>query len=177
MEVGARLRPRRCSRPCSPSRSALLAFLGYRTAVSASFFKVKTVDVDGATRASREEIRAAVLRLSNAGVWQADLEVIAKELSELPWVRDAVVTRVLPDGLRVRVTEREPRVIARNASGRLVWVDDDGVLLGAAIARRGRLLRPRPRRGPRPRRRGATTARAWRVGAGAEARDWEKAGL
>ena len=110
----------------------LLAYLGYRTAVSASFFKVKTVDVAGATRASREDIRAAVLRLSNAGAWQADLEVIAKELKELPWVRDAVVTRVLPDGLRVRVTEREPRVISRTAGGRLVWVDDDGVVLGAA---------------------------------------------
>jgi hypothetical protein len=110
----------------------LLAYLGYRTAVSASFFKVKAVDVAGATRASREEIRAAVLRLSNAGVWQADLEVIAKELKELPWVRDAVVTRVLPSGLRVRVTEREPRIIARTGGGRLVWVDDDAVQLGTA---------------------------------------------
>src|SRR5687768_10851593 len=98
----------------------LLAYLGYRTAVSASFFQVKAVDVAGTSRSSREEIRAAVMRLSNAGVWQADLEVIAKELKELPWVRDAVVTRVLPDGLRVRVTEREPRVIARTAAGKLV---------------------------------------------------------
>ena len=110
----------------------VVAFVGYRAAVSASFFKVRTVDVDGAARASREEIRAAVLRLSNAGVWQADLEAIAAELRSLPWVRDAVVSRVLPSGLRVRVTERAPRVIARTAAGRLVWVDDDGVLLGAA---------------------------------------------
>ncbi|MFL6336428.1 MAG: cell division protein FtsQ/DivIB [Pyrinomonadaceae bacterium] len=110
----------------------LLAYLGYRTAVSASFFKVQSVDVAGATHASRDEIRAAVLRLSNAGVWQADLEVIAKELRELPWVRDAVVTRVLPSGLRVRVTERQPRIIALNGEGRLVWVDDDAVSLGSA---------------------------------------------
>ena len=110
----------------------LLAYLGYRTAVSASFFKVRSVDVAGATRASREDIQAAVRRLSNAGVWQADLEVISNELKTLPWVRDAVVTRVLPGGLRVRVTEREPRVIARTPAGKLVWVDDDGVSLGAA---------------------------------------------
>lgn len=111
----------------------LLAFVGYRTAVSASFFKVKTVDVEGATRASRENIRAAVLRFSNAGVWQTDLDTITRELRELPWVRDAVVSRVLPDGLRVRVTEREPRVIVRNHEGKLVWADDDGIMLGAAI--------------------------------------------
>src|ERR1051326_3740352 len=110
----------------------VLAFVGYRAAVSASFFKVRTVDVDGATRASRDEIRAAVLRLSNAGVWQSDLEAIAGEVKGLPWVRDAVVTRVLPAGIRVRVTEREPRIIARTNAGKLVWVDDDGVMLGAA---------------------------------------------
>ena len=110
----------------------VLAFVGYRAAVSASFFRVRNVDVDGATRASREEIRADVLRLSNAGVWQADLDTIAADLRSLPWVREAVVTRVLPSGLRVRVTERAPRVIARTSQGRLVWVDDDGVMLGAA---------------------------------------------
>jgi cell division septal protein FtsQ len=110
----------------------LLAYFGYRTAVSASFFKVRTVDVGGAAHASREDIRAAVLRLSNAGVWQADLGAIAGEVKELPWVRDAVVTRVLPAGLRVRVTEREPRIIARTSQGKLVWVDDDGVSLGSA---------------------------------------------
>jgi len=93
---------------------------------------VRAVDVDGAARASREEIRAAVLRLSNAGVWQADLDVIARELREIAWVREAVVSRVLPDGLRVRVTERTPRVIARTSAGRLAWVDDDGVILGSA---------------------------------------------
>jgi cell division septal protein FtsQ len=110
----------------------VLAFVGYRNAVSASFFKVRTVDVEGTSRASREDIRAAVLRLSNAGAWQADLEAIAGELRQMPWVKEAVVTRVLPAGLRVRITEREPRVIARTNAGRLVWVDDDGVILGAA---------------------------------------------
>jgi cell division septal protein FtsQ len=110
----------------------LVAYVGYRTAVSASFFKVREVDVEGASRASRDDIRAAVLRLSQAGVWQSDLDAISSELKNLPWVRDAVVSRVLPAGLRVRVTEREPRVISRSGSGRLVWADDDGVALGAA---------------------------------------------
>ncbi len=110
----------------------VLAFVGYRTAASASFFQVKTVDVQGAARASREEIKAAVLRSSSKGVWQADLERISEGLRSLPWVRTAVVSRVLPSGLRVRVTEREPVVIARTGAGHLVWVDEEGVVLGTA---------------------------------------------
>jgi cell division septal protein FtsQ len=45
-------------------------------------------------------------------------------------VRTAVVTRVLPDAIRVRITEREPRAVVRNATGRFIWVDDDAVYLG-----------------------------------------------
>ncbi|MCA1633593.1 MAG: FtsQ-type POTRA domain-containing protein [Acidobacteria bacterium] len=110
----------------------MLAFVGYRTAASASFFQVRTVDVQGAARASRDEIKAAVLRSSSKGVWQADLERISERLRALPWVRTAVVSRVLPSGLRVRVTERTPAVIARTGDGHLVWVDEEGVVLGAA---------------------------------------------
>lgn len=110
----------------------IAVFAAYRSAASASFFAVKSVDVEGAQRASRDEIRETVRQMSRAGVWKADLDVIANQVRELPWVRDVVVSRVLPSGLRVRVTEREPRVIARTAAGRLVWVDDDGVMLGAA---------------------------------------------
>ncbi len=55
---------------------------------------------------------------------------LSKHLERLPWVRTAVVTRVLPDGIRVRITEREPRAVVRNAAGRFIWVDDDAVYLG-----------------------------------------------
>jgi hypothetical protein len=45
-------------------------------------------------------------------------------------VRRAVVSRVLPDGLRIRVTERVPLAVVRTAAGHFVWVDVDGVALG-----------------------------------------------
>jgi cell division septal protein FtsQ len=37
---------------------------------------------------------------------------------------------VLPDGIRVRISERQPRVVVHTSAGRLVWVDDDAVVLG-----------------------------------------------
>jgi len=110
----------------------LLAFVGYQQAASASFFKVRAVDVRGERRASRADIESTVLRAAPDGVWRADLEEVSRRVRQLPWVRTAVVSRVLPGDLRVRVTEREPRVIARTPAGRFVWVDEDGVVLGAA---------------------------------------------
>ena len=109
----------------------LIAFVGYRAAASASFFEIRTVETKGAARASLNEIQAVVRRdVGQTGVWRADLTELSKHIERLPWVRTAVVTRVLPDGIRVRITERVPKAVVRNAAGRFVWVDDDAVYLG-----------------------------------------------
>jgi len=110
---------------------ALIAFVGYRAAASASFFQVKTIEARGASRASVDDIKNLVRRdVSETGVWQADLQELSNHLERLPWVRTAVVTRVLPDGIRVRITEREPKAVVRTTAGRFIWVDDDAVYLG-----------------------------------------------
>ena len=112
--------------------AGVLIFAGYRAAASASFFQARNLDVSGTSRAPADEIKAVVRRrVASTGVWQADLAAISKELEDVPWVRRAVVSRVLPDGLRVRVAERTPRAVVRTAAGRLIWVDEDAVSLGA----------------------------------------------
>lgn len=110
---------------------AVLGFLAYRAAASASFFALKDVEVRGTTRASAEEIKTIVKRdVKDDGVWKADLDAISKHLQTVPWVRSAIVTRVLPDGIRVRVTERQPVAVVRTAAGRFQWVDEEAVFLG-----------------------------------------------
>ncbi|HEY8203721.1 MAG TPA: FtsQ-type POTRA domain-containing protein [Pyrinomonadaceae bacterium] len=106
------------------------AGIGYRAASSASLFQVRAVDVAGTSRTSAEEIEGLVRRaVSRTGVWRADLSALSTELSRLPGVRTAVVTRVLPDRLRVRITERVPLAVVRTSSGHFIWVDDEGVAL------------------------------------------------
>jgi cell division protein FtsQ len=110
---------------------ALIAFVGYRAAASASFFQVRTIETRGSARASVDDIKNLVRHdVSQTGVWRADLQELSSHLERLPWVRTAVVTRVLPDGIRVRITEREPRAVVRTSAGRFMWVDDDAVYLG-----------------------------------------------
>src|SRR5215471_1225136 len=104
---------------------------GYRVAASAALFQVRTIDVSGASRTSAEEIQGLTRHaVARTGVWRADLSAISAELSRLPGVRRAVVTRVLPDRIRVRINERTPVAVIRTSSGHFVWVDDEGVMLG-----------------------------------------------
>jgi cell division protein FtsQ len=106
-------------------------FLGYRAAASASLFQVRKIDVTGSSRTSAEEIAGVTRRaVARTGVWRADLSAVSADLQRLPGVRRATVTRVLPDGLRVRVTERVPIAVVRVSSGHLIWVDDEGVAMG-----------------------------------------------
>jgi cell division septal protein FtsQ len=105
--------------------------VGYRVAASAALFQARLIDVTGASRTSAEEIQLLTRRaVARTGVWRADLSAISAELSRLPGVRRAVVTRVLPDRIRVRITERSPVAVIRTSSGHFVWVDEEGVTLG-----------------------------------------------
>ena len=113
----------------------VLIFAGYRAAASATFFQVRHIEVKGTARASAEQVQQLVRReLAPRGVWRADLSAVSTQLEHLPWVRTAVVTRLLPDGIRVRITERVQRAVVRTGGGRLVWVDEDGVVLSETSA-------------------------------------------
>ena len=91
-----------------------LVVTGYRAAASASFFQVRNVEVRGVTRASAADIQSVVHRLADQqGLWRADVAAISTQLERLPWVRTAIVTRVLPDSVRVRITERVQRAVVR----------------------------------------------------------------
>jgi cell division protein FtsQ len=115
--------------------AVVLIVYGYRAAASATFFQVRNVEVKGTSRTSSDQVQQVVRReVGQRGVWRADLAAVSAQLERLPWVRSAVVTRLLPDGLRVRITERTPRAVVRTAAGRFVWVDDDAVSLGEMSA-------------------------------------------
>lgn len=109
----------------------VLVFAGYRAAASASFFQLRTIEVQGTSRLQPADIQALVRQsVDKTGVWKADLNGINERIERLPWVRTAVVSRVLPDGIRVRITERSPRAVVRTFAGRFRWVDEDAALLG-----------------------------------------------
>lgn len=111
-----------------------LIFAGYRAAAAASFFQIRNVEVKGIARASAHDVESVVRReVGETGVWQADIQELSDRLERLPWVRVAVVSRLLPDGIRVRIAERQPRAVVRMTSGRFFWVDDDAVLLGEML--------------------------------------------
>jgi cell division septal protein FtsQ len=116
-----------------------LLFMGYRTVTASAFFDVKAIEINGVQRVSTDEIERIVRsRSGKAGVWNADLKDIKMDIEKLTLVKSAVVSRVLPDGIRVNIIERGREAMVRTNTGEF-WADEDGVILGAVAKDDARL--------------------------------------
>jgi cell division septal protein FtsQ len=119
---------------------ATLITLGYRTVTASDFFDVKKIEISGVSRSSAEEVRRIVAGHSErTGAWNADLPLIRQSIEKLPFVKYAAVSRVLPNGIRVVITERLPIGILKTAGGSFL-IDADGELLAPPQERDGELI-------------------------------------
>lgn len=106
-----------------------LITIGYRTVAASEFFAVKNVDVTGTSRASTDDIKRIVSgQAEKTGVWNSDLADLRQKIEKLPFVKNAAVSRVLPNGMKVVITERVPIGVVKVNSGNFL-IDADGELL------------------------------------------------
>ena len=90
---------------------------------------VDGIDVQGASRTSREElVTASDIRFGQAMV-DVDETGAARAVSGLPWVLRASVERRWPDSVVIRVVEREPVAAASAGGDRWALIDATGQVL------------------------------------------------
>jgi cell division protein FtsQ len=88
-------------------------------------FRVKRVDVRGVNRMNELAIYEKVLGQRDQVMSRLDLAALRNDLLTLPWVKDARVSRQLPDTLVVDVVERNPHAVLRD-QGHYVLIDETG---------------------------------------------------
>ena len=90
--------------------------------------KVEGVDITGIKRMNRETVYAVALEEQPSAMLRVDLELIRERLLAYGWIKDAYVSRRLPDRLLIHVVEREPAAVWQNG-GQLTLIDASGVPL------------------------------------------------
>lgn len=90
-----------------------------------SGFEVKRVEVRGVNRMNQQTIYEHVLGQRDQAMSRLDLASLREGLLQLPWVKDARVSRQLPDTLVVDVVERSPHAVMRDGD-RLMLIDETG---------------------------------------------------
>lgn len=96
--------------------------------VGASGFEVRRVELRGLNRMDHNTVYNAVLDQPSRAMPLVDLDGIRARLMSFPWIKDARVSRRLPDTLVVEVVERAPAALWQNGP-RLFLVDGEGVTL------------------------------------------------
>jgi cell division septal protein FtsQ len=102
--------------------------LGLRWMLTSARFAVTEIEVRGAHGLSREAIAAAGL-VTGVNFFRVDPRAIEERLESLPLVRRAEVIRAFPHRVTVLIEERRPFTLVH--AGRLHWIDEQGVDLGA----------------------------------------------
>ncbi|HSB40514.1 MAG TPA: FtsQ-type POTRA domain-containing protein [Methylomirabilota bacterium] len=111
--------------------AALLAAAGVGTAwlLTSPRFAITEVAVVGASRLTPEEIVAASGIGAGTNLFRLDRGAVVARLEGLPLIRRADLVRRFPNRVTLAVEERRPFTLAH--AGRLHWIDEQGVSLGA----------------------------------------------
>lgn len=100
----------------------------YAQAVGRAGFQVKKVEVVGADRIDRLKVYDIALAQKDRSMAAVDLEDVRHDLMQYGWIKDARVSRRLPDTLVVDIVERSPAAIWQH-NNRLSLIDEKGVVL------------------------------------------------
>lgn len=90
--------------------------------------KVDEIQIDGIKRMDKMTVLTQALDQDSRAMPLVDLALVRERLLKYPWVKDARVSRRLPNTLRIFIIEREPAAIWQQ-HGQLMLVDTTGVPL------------------------------------------------
>jgi cell division protein FtsQ len=103
------------------------AWTGYSKVMASERLKVTRLEVRGGRFLSEGEVRELLGPAVGENILGLDLAALKARLQKSPWVADALVSRTLPDTLRVEIRERVPLALAEVE--RLYLMDADGALV------------------------------------------------
>jgi cell division protein FtsQ len=93
--------------------------------------KPDQIEVTGNRIVPKEDVQKLFIHDRNRSILRIPLDTRRVQVEELPWVEDASIQRILPNHLRVLITERTPIAFCQNGT-ELLLIDAHGVLLDRA---------------------------------------------
>jgi cell division protein FtsQ len=83
----------------------------YRALDSATFFRLKNIDVSSVKRLTREEILGLAEVEPGKDLLRMNLKRMGEHILQNPWIETVRINRYYPDAISITVTEREPLAI------------------------------------------------------------------
>ena len=119
------------------SALSLTGWAGYSAIVYLTMepcFEVKKFSVSGLKHMDENQLLAKAGFEAGTNVFRVNLQAMRERVEQLQWVQHAMVERVFPDQIIIKVIEREPIGLAR-IRGEIYQFDVDGKILDSDPAR------------------------------------------
>lgn len=123
----------------SVSGATQMAYQKYAQIAGEQGFEVNRVEVRGVNRLNELLVYEVVLGEKDRAMPLVDLHELRDRLMRYGWIKDARVSRQLPDTLVVDIVERTPHAVWEH-DGQYSLIDRNGVLLERITAKQGRQL-------------------------------------
>ena len=112
------------------------AYQQYAALAAKAGFQVKRVPVTGMERVDQLKVYQLVLAEKDRAMPLVDIEKIRADLLQYGWIKDARVSRRLPDTLAVEIIERKPAALWQR-DGKYSLIDANGIVLANVRADEG----------------------------------------
>lgn len=120
-------------RAASIAAAVIAVVAGCWMLYSSSLFSVSRIEVEGTKNLSVDRVRALARVPARATLLRFPADAVGERVEADPWVASVTVTRLFPDGMRIRVVEREPVVMVD--AGATFWlVDRTGMIIAQRSA-------------------------------------------
>ena len=93
-----------------------------------SGFGLRDVTVEGRYNTKRAELRRVVQARIGESIFKINLDATRVRIENLPWVKSATVTRVLPDLLHIQIEERKAFALWKHKKGTAL-IDRTGAII------------------------------------------------
>lgn len=93
---------------------------------SATFFRLKSIEVAGGKHLNRDDVLAIAGVEPGRDLLRMNLKLMGEHLLQNPWVESVRIRRYFPDSLSIAVTEREPLAVVN--MGYIYYLDGKGTV-------------------------------------------------
>lgn len=119
------------AKPAAILIAIVVLILGYNSLANSRLFALNRIIVTDAQQPLQTDIEQLIRRtVGQSKLMEIDLSALRQKIEAMPRVKGASVSRVLPDGIFVKVAERQPAILVRRDSEALVWLDEDAIEMG-----------------------------------------------
>ena len=107
-----------------------LCVAGYRTLLTSPLLRVTRIQVSGCQRLDPQTVIQKAHIPSGVNILSLDLDLVNSRLTNHPWIEAALISREIPDRIRIEIKERKPVALVRGR--RFYLMDSQGVCFKSA---------------------------------------------